>query len=168
MEGGDFEMKTVRKIWIRWLENKCKDGRFEVGHYWEGYKNPFRKYSWEINGEVWPFTKENKNIAIAFKKFIAGEMQPDPRTKIITYDPTKHFCHRKRSKYALTRYTTIWLGYYDEKIKTADCSSGYVSALYGYIETHILPALGDASLYEIDPITIKEFYLKLARKELSK
>ena len=157
-------MTGQRKVWVRWVD---RGKRWEVGHYWKGYKGAFRFYSWEINGRRYGFTKENKAIAEQFADHLRGLMLPDPMTGVVRYDPTK-FSKVKRSRYALSKWSKLWIKDYEGKAKTKDVTPEYVEILRGYIDHHINPVLGVVSVYDIDSMEIKAFYHDLSDKGLSK
>ena len=161
---GVLAMTEQRKVWVRWIASM---DRWEVGHYWKGYKGAFRFYSWEINGRRYGFTRENKAIAEQFADHLRGLMLPDPITGVVRYDPTK-FSKVKRSRYALSKWSKLWIKDYEGKAKTKDVTPEYVEILRGYIDHHINPVLGVVSVYDIDSMEIKAFYHDLSDKGLSK
>ena len=164
-KGEILDMNSPRKVSIKWNVSKK---RWEVSFYWEGYKNAFRFYSWSLpNGQRVSFTEKNKSFATQYADYIRGLMMPNPTTGICNFDPCK-LSKQRKSKYALSRYGEIWLKECENRIRTGDLSSGYVSAIKGYLDNHTYSMLGEVSIYDLDTITIKEFYLRLSDKGLSK
>jgi integrase len=173
---GILVMTAKRKVNVSWIGSK---GRWCVSFYWEGYKNGFRKYSWEMpGGQIIPFTEENKGFAFQYADYIRSLMTPDPLTGVYRFDPCK-LSKQKKSKYALSKYRETFIKEYRNKVKTGDCSEEYVDLLEGYFLGHIEPLildedsknpspLGDVSIYELDAVTIKNVYLKLSEKALTK
>jgi integrase len=168
----NFNMEAIlmanspRKIWVSWRENKQ---RYEVGFHWEGYDTPFRFFSWRLpNGKSIPFTKENKNVADEFKIYLYGQMAPDIKTGISKFNPIKLTGTRKTKNTLDIFFDEIFIKEYETKIKTKDVCAEYVGLLKGYHKNHIQPVLGETSLYEIDELAIKKFYLALSEKTISK
>lgn len=149
-----LNMASKVKVWVVWRESRK---RWEVGFRWEGKLWQF--YSWIIPGgsQKYAFTKENEHIAHQYAEYIRSLAVPDLKTGVCKFDPTK-LSKTRKSKYALRRYGEVWLKGYDQKAASGDCTSAYVGILRGYLESYIFPALGDMSLFDIDSITIREFY----------
>ena len=107
-------MGAKRRVTVSWNGQKQRWG---VVYYWEGYKNPFRKYSWELpSGEVISFTKEKKDYAEEYAKYIRSLMTPDQRTGVCRFDPTK-LSKQKKSKYSLSRYRETFILDSDDRLR---------------------------------------------------
>ena len=162
---GILSMASTVKVWCKWRKGRK---RWEVGFRHDGKLYQF--YSWEIPtiGQKFAFTEDNHGIALQFKQYVESLAAPDPKTGICRFDPCK-LSKTKKSRYALSRLGAVWLKDYEERVLTGDCSAEYVDLLKGYLHKYIYPVFESVSVYEIDAISVKEFYLKMSTEfELSK
>lgn len=158
-------MASKVKIWVTWRGEPRN--RWEVEFKWD--KKTWQFYSWVLPdiGQKYSFTLENKHIAEQFADYIRSLAVPDPQTHIVRFDPSK-LSKTRKSKHILRKYSEIWLNGYKQKAVTGDCTPEYVKIIEGYLDHYILPKLGDCSIYDIDGISIKEFYQGLFDGERSK
>ena len=159
MDGGIFKMLNKQSVWVKWKEWKK---RYEVGFYWE--KKRYRFYSWTFQGNRLQF--KTKDIADEFANQIKAEMRPN-RQGVIIFDPTKYTGHKK-TIYAISEHSKLWLKEYEIMIQTEDITKGYYDHLERYFRLHINPVIGDIDIREINEPTIKRFYLSLFEKGLGK
>lgn len=139
-----------KKVWITW---KPERKRWEVGLCWNG-----RKYRWYQFLGISNYTEEIANE-------MAGQIRSEMRKGV--FDPDKYSFNRK-SLYLFSEYAMLWLREYDQAVITDDVSKEYVKHLERYIRLHMLPKLGILDIREINEPVIKDFYLSLAEKGLSK
>ena len=157
--GGIFAMLNKQSVWVKW---KAKKQRYEVGFYWE--KKRYRFYSWTFQGNRLQF--KTKDIADEFANQIKAEMRPN-RKGIITFDPAK-YTGQKKTVYAISEHSKLWLKEYEIQIQTEDVSKEYYKHLERYFRLHINPAIGDIDIRELNEPTIKRLYLSLFEKGLGK
>ena len=161
-EGGILAMLRPRSIWVTWKPGR---GRWEVGFWWEG--KLYRFYSWEFQGNRFTFTEANRAIAEEFANHIRARMRPNEQG-ICTFDPAQLRSGRRRSLWVFSKYVELWLKEYDLQVKTRDRSTEYVQQLKRYNRLYWTPKLGGLDIRDINEPVIKEFYLWLSGKDLSK
>lgn len=126
----------------------------------------YRFYSWTFQGQRISFGEENGFAAEEFANQIRAEMRPN-HAGVIVFDPEK-YTGRRRSLYHFSRYVELWLKEYRQKIDTGDAVKDYVDHLERYNRLYWSRRLGKLDIREINGLVIREFYVWLAGKNLSK
>lgn len=151
-KNGDEIMAFLRpkKIWVSF---KPARKRYEVGLCWNG-----KKYRWYQFLGIPNFTEDIANE-------MAGQIRAEMRKG--AFDPDKYSFGR-RSLYLFSEYSQLWIREYYRKVATSDVSREYVKHLERYVRLHMAPKLGNLDIREINTPVIKDFYLALSEKKLSK
>ena len=158
--GGDI--MAPRKIWVSWRESRH---RWEVGFFWEGKTYQF--YSWTYQGRRFSFTKENKYIADEFAAHIRSLMRPNV-DGITIFEPAMVSGGKIKSLYRFPKYTKLWLEEYQQLADVGRKSQEYVSHLNRYAKLYWLPFFESIDIRQINKPLLKQFYLDLCKKGLSK
>lgn len=145
-------MLRPQSVWISW---KPKRKRFEVGVSWHGRKERFYQYD------------GIPHIVREVAEDHAGAIRREIKKKI--FNPENHKKRRKGScPYLFDGYSKLWIKDYEQKIKTGDVCKEYVKILSGYIDIYINDYFGFLDIREIQELLVKQFYLSLSEKVLTK
>lgn len=155
-------MLRPRSVWVTWKPDRQ---RWQVGFWWEGKQYQF--YSWNFQGNRFRFTKENRALAEEFANHIRSRMRPNEQG-ICTFDPAELRTGRRHSLWIFSKYVELWLREYEQKAQTKDRSGEYVKHLCRYNRLYWTPKLGDLDIRDINEPVLKDFYLCLCEKDLSK
>lgn len=150
-EGGILKMLRPRSVWISWKE---KRKRWEVGVSWHGKKERFYQYDGMAHTCIEIATDHAGAIRSEIKKGF--------------FNPENHKKRRGGSSYLFGEYAKLWMKEYEQKIKTGDVCKEYVKILSGYIYIYVNSHFGFIDIREIQEPLIKQFYLSLSEKALSK
>jgi integrase/recombinase XerD len=159
-KGGEFLMST-RSVWVSWRDARK---RWEVGFKWEGRNYQF--YSWEFQGRRFAFTKENKHIADEYAAHLRSLMRPNMQG-IVTFDPGQ-LTGRRRSVYSFSRYVKTFLDECEIKRQSGLMAEGTVDHYRRYHRLYWDPAFKNMDIREVNAPALREFYLELSKKSLSK
>lgn len=160
LRGGD--LMAPRSVWVSWREAR---NRYEVGFFWEGRTYQF--YSWSYQGRRFAFTKENKYIADEFAAHIRSLMRPN-LDGIVIFEPAMVSGGKIKSLYRFPKYTRIWLEGYQQLADVNRKSQEYVDHLNRYARLYWLPYFKSIDIRQINKPLLKQFYLDLCGRNLSK
>lgn len=152
---------STHSVWVSWRE---KRQRWEVGFKWD-QKN-YQFYSWNFQGRRFSFTKENKHIADEYAAHLRSLMRPNVQG-IVTFDPGQLTGHR-RSVYSFVRYVKAFLDECEIKQESGLMAKGTVDHYKRYNRLYWEPEFKSMDIREINAPALREFYLKLSQKGLSK
>jgi len=155
---------ATRGVWVSWRPNVGKEGRWEVGFWWEG--KLYRYYSWTVEGQKWSFTRERKDVAERVAMHIRSLMMPNEQG-VVTFDPGQ-FRGKRKSAFTFERYVKVWLAEKEEQVRTGDRSREYVDALKRFNRLYWEPHWMGTDVREITSPSIREWYLALCEKGHSK
>ena len=151
-----------RSIWVSWRKGRQ---RWEVGFFWEG--KTYQYFSWLWQGRRYSFTKDNKPFADEFAAHIRSLMRPNI-DNIVTFEPSMISGGKIKSLYRFPKYTKIWLEGYQQLADVDRKSQEYVTHLNRYANLYWLPFFKSIDIRQINKPLLKQFYLQLCSKGLSK
>ena len=160
MGKGVLSVMAQGKVYLRWRKDKA---RWEVEVRFRNERSSYQ--GWEIQGQYYPFTRENKPYAEALVKFCEARLVPN-EDGVVTWHSGLVRTRGNNSKHVFSAVYKLWIKEYEILASKGKRSKEYVQHLKRYARLYWLPKLGNLHIREVNRLLLKEFYLELIEKDL--